>query len=230
MGIHTDEVSILRDVTFDFSLDRILDMPPFPRWRQSQYSKTKLENTARRLRSEVRDELDPRALYRILPVDDSGVQQYSPPDPIREADYVCCVLITAGEFQSSIEGSKQLFDDLVRDAIENVALQLLTEEVGTRIREAAHEQGWATTRLFAPGSGSVNWPIENRAYIFEVLPAEAIGVKLTENGLVEPSKTISCVLGMGPSVEQAPSLVSCDGCPRIAECPYADTPEIFASG
>ena len=229
MGIQVGDVQVWRDIEFDYSVDRILETPPFPKWLDSRYSRDKLVDAIERLRPQVVEELDPRAMYRVIPIEESGIEAYSPPEPILEAEYVCPAIVTAGSFSDSSGGEGYLFDDLVRDVLENVALDLLTEQVGTRIVEETHEEGWNTTRFFAPGSGSVDWPLEKRAYLFEVLPAADIDVRLKDNGLVEPNKTITCVLGMGPEVPQAPSLISCDGCPRLMDCDYADPSESLAS-
>jgi hypothetical protein len=67
----------------------------------------------------------------------------------------------------------------------------------------------------------VDWAVGNSKYIFETLPAEEIDVQLTRSGLIEPTKSISSVIGMGPNVQQAPNLFSCAGCPRLQDCPYA---------
>lgn len=226
MRLDVGEVRRLEAIEFDLPLERILETPPFPKWSESRHSRDKLRDITRRLRTEVLDSLDPRGMYSIVPVEDSGIREYRPPEPVLDAAYVCSLVVTAGELSAAEDDGTRLFEGLVRDAIENVALGHITEAVAEEILDVAEDHGWGTTRMFAPGSGSVNWSIENRRFLFESLPAADIGVRLRENGLVEPNKTITAVLGMGPNVTQAPDLRSCVGCPRLQECPYADTEDI----
>lgn len=229
MTLSVGDVRQLEEIEFDLDTETILESPPFPKWSQSRYSRDKLRETVRRLRPAVLDALDPRGMYRIVPIEESGIQSFEPPEPVLEAEYVCSLIVTAGELPAGDDGGAYLFEELVRDAIENVALGHITESVGEEILDLAADHDWGTTRLFAPGSGSVNWPIENRRFVFENLPASDIDVRLRENDLVEPNKTITGVLGMGPNVTQAPDLRSCIGCPRIGDCPYADTSDVVAA-
>lgn len=222
MALVRDESQIRRDIHLDLSVEHILDRPPFTAWVGSRFSRDRLAEAVERLSTDVRREMDPRAAYTVLPTSGSGIVAYSPPDPLGEASLVCTLLVTVGEFDREAP-TDPTFDELVRDAIENVALQLAKEEVGNRIRDQANERGWNTTRLFSPGSGNVDWAIENAAFVFDALPADDIGMTRTDSGFIQPPKSISTVIGMGPEVAQAPDMYTCVGCPRISECDYART-------
>lgn len=219
------EVHVLENLELDLSLDRILDTPPFPTWRESKYSRERLEEPVERLRTEVRQAVDPRGMYRIRPTDQTDIRAYDPPNPVTEAAYVCSLLVTVGDCGSARPESEPLFDEMVRDAIENAVLTITKETIAIHIRDrATDEEGWNTTRLFSPGSGNVDWSVENSRFVFETLPAEEISVSLADNGLIRPNKSVSGVLGVGPDIEHAPELFTCEGCPRIPDCPYAKTP------
>ncbi|MDR5673856.1 hypothetical protein RH858_11955 [Halalkaliarchaeum sp. AArc-GB] len=229
MGLVIEEVTILREVAIDFSLEDILATPPLSKWRKSRNSRDQLEAAVERIRPEVERELNPRAIYRGVPTETSGIHAYSPPAPVTKAEFVGNIVVTPGELEYGNEHAEGMFDDFVRDAIENVAVQRLSAVVGQRFRDEANERGYNTTRLFAPGSGIENWPLENRRYVFDSLPCEEIGVRLTDAGQVEPNKTVSCVIGFGPDIEQAPGLVSCEGCSKLPDCPYAGARDAIAA-
>ena len=46
--------------------------------------------------------------------------------------------------------------------------------------------------------GQEGWPIQQQEVVFRLIPGERIGVRLTENDLMLPRKSISLVIGMGP--------------------------------
>lgn len=214
-------VRTIEDIQVDLSLDRVFETPPFPTWTSATYSRARLEEPVRRLAPAVQRAVDPRAMYGIFPIEETDIRDYDPPAPVLEASHVCTLVVTVGNCQASRPGSEPVFDEMVRDALENAALTIAKERVATDIREQANEDGWNTTRLFSPGSGNVDWAVEHSAFVFETLPASEIGVSISEAGLIRPNKSVSSVIGLGPEIEQAPALFTCEGCPRIPDCPYA---------
>lgn len=223
MALVRGETKIRRDIHIDLSVERILDRPPLTAWTGSRFSRDELAEAVERLRPKVRQEMDPRAAYTILPTAESGITAYSPPEPLADASLVCTLLVTVGEFDRETPADPT-FDELVRDAVENVALQFAKEAVGDRILDQANERGWNTTRLFSPGSGNVDWAIGNSAFVFDTLPADDIGMTRSDTGFIQPPKSISTMIGIGPDVVQAPDIYTCVGCPRLSECDYARTP------
>ncbi|UWG50195.1 hypothetical protein AArcCO_0877 [Halalkaliarchaeum sp. AArc-CO] len=226
MSLTVGEVRHLEEIAIDLPIDEILDRPPFPTWMDSRHAAGKLRDAVAEVRPAVLAEIEPRGMYRILETDDSGIAAYEPPELLLDAEYVCSVVVTVGELSDEEDEAPQLFEGFVRDAVENVALTVITETVGDEIRDVAEKNGWNTTRLFTPGDGGYDWPLSNRRYVFETLPTDEIGVSLLDNGLNVPNKTISGVVGMGSSVTQVPGFHSCLGCPILQECDYADTSDL----
>lgn len=64
--------------------------------------------------------------------------------------------------------------------------------------------------------GQEGWPIEQQRQVFKVLPAETIGVSLTESCLMIPRKSVSFVIGRGRSMKD--SIVPCDICSKRPRC------------
>lgn len=220
MALAIGEEYVLEDIEIDFSLDRIMETPPFPAWAGARYARERLESLIDSHLTSVRSAIDARAAYGVLETDGSGIAAHSPPAQLERAEFVTPVLATAGEFDGHL-GADPAADELVRDALENVALTLVKERVGTQILTEAQERGWKTTRLYSPGSGNGGWPISAAAFIFDVLPADEIGMGRTPEGYLDPPKSVGTVIGLGPSVEQVPDIFTCAGCDRIPECDYA---------
>jgi len=220
MGLEPGELTVIEGVDIDLSTDRFLSTPPFTDWIESQMSRERLTEIIESLRGQVASQIAPRAMYRVTQTEDSGIQEYNPPDPLLESSHMCCLLVTVGETEYG-DASFSMAEKMVRDAMENATVGFLKQEIALRIRDDAHETGWNTTRLFSPGSGNVDWDITNSAFIFEILPGSEIGMSLSDSGLILPPKSGSSVIGLGPDIEQAENLFSCEGCPRIQECDYA---------
>ena len=222
MTLHRDDLAVVRDVEIDFSTERILEEPPFPEWTDTRVTRDRLTDLIETLRPKVDRSVDPRAMYLVTETEGSGIEAHDPPDPLIETSFLCCLLVTVGDTQYE-DSPGSTVEEMVRDAMENVALRFAKRAVALDIRDQAHETGWNTTRLFSPGSGNVDWDVTHSGFVFEHLPGSEIDVTLGESGLLQPPKSISSVIGLGPEVRQAPDMFTCAGCPRIPDCDYART-------
>jgi hypothetical protein len=92
--------------------------------------------------------------------------------------------------------------------------------IGERLRQQAEEyaarQGWGLSPALAPGS-LAGWPIQGQRELCALLPLEEIGVRLNDLCVLEPQKSVSLVIGVGPGYPAAHvgSLCAC--------CALADT-------
>lgn len=224
MELRPGTCQVIDDLEIDFSTERILGATPFSEWTGTRLSGKRLEALIEQLRPSVRRAVDARAAYAVMQTADSGLRNHDPPVPLCDTSFLCCLLVTVGRF-SEDDGTDSMVEEMVRDALENVALRFVKRTVALKIRDRAQEQGWNTTRLFSPGSGSVEWDVTHSSFVFEHVEAAKIDVSLGTGGIIQPPKSISSVIGLGPDVEQAPNLFTCEGCSRIPDCDYAITNE-----
>jgi len=77
-------------------------------------------------------------------------------------------------------------------------------EVGEALRclaeEAAHQLDWGLGAAISPGS-LVGWPLQGQRQVCGLLSLEAIGVRLNEHCVLEPHKSFSAVIGIGPGYD-----------------------------
>ena len=66
--------------------------------------------------------------------------------------------------------------------------------------------------------GQEGWPIEQQRQVFSILPAEKIGMKLTESCLMLPRKSVSFVIPRGKELNN--SVVPCDFCSKRNRCDW----------
>jgi hypothetical protein len=62
--------------------------------------------------------------------------------------------------------------------------------------------------------------------IFERLPTDEIGVRLTDSCLMIPRKSVSFVIGLGPQMR--PDAVACDFCSERERCLWRVKAEVSA--
>jgi len=84
------------------------------------------------------------------------------------------------------------------DAVGTVASKYLSNYIQSLICQEARGQNFQTTKYFSPGSG--DWNINQQKIIFQIIPADKIGVKLTESCMMLPKKSLSWVIGIGKEI------------------------------
>ena len=76
--------------------------------------------------------------------------------------------------------------------------------IGQRLRRLAEEQaagrGWGVSPSLSPG-GLIGWPVQGQRELCALLPLADIGVQLNEYCVLEPHKSVSMVVGLGPGYE-----------------------------
>ena len=90
-------------------------------------------------------------------------------------------------------GEGQMARGLLADAYASSAAIALGLEVETLAARALSEEGLAATRRHAPGYS--DWSLEGQVPLHALLDASRIGIRLTEDHLMLPAKSISGVIG-----------------------------------
>lgn len=84
--------------------------------------------------------------------------------------------------------------------------------IGERLRRLAEERaaaasshvrsggGWGVSPALSPG-GLVGWPVQGQRELCALLPLADIGVRLNRYCVLEPHKSVSLVIGLGPGYE-----------------------------
>lgn len=90
-----------------------------------------------------------------------------------------------------------VLESVVLDAIGSVATEEVGEFVQSRIEEVAHAQGLGVSRRFSPGY--CDWTVRQQRMVFRAMNGSSMGIRLTRACLMVPRKSISGILGIGPS-------------------------------
>ena len=81
-----------------------------------------------------------------------------------------------------------------------VAVERAADWLEERIDEWAEEQGLGTTNRYSPGY--CEWDVSEQHRFFSLLPEAFCGVSLTESSLMQPTKSVSGVMGIGHSAQK----------------------------
>jgi hypothetical protein len=81
-----------------------------------------------------------------------------------------------------------------------VALGAVGEALRCLAEEAAQALDWGLGAAVSPGS-LVGWPLEGQRQLCGLLPLESIGVRLNDYYVLEPHKSFSAAIGIGPGYE-----------------------------
>jgi hypothetical protein len=141
---------------------------------------------------------------------------------IADAQELTALVCTAGpkiekraaEYFDQGESLRGLF----LDGIGSAAVGALGSRACSIISKAAEERGLHTGSPISPGGPrftvAEQWPL------FRLAPADEIGVRLSDSGLMIPRKSISMVIGIGEKMPTWTHAESCDHCNLGHTCPY----------
>ena len=182
--------------------------------------------------TEARQLVAPAVVYEVYPVEEVSQQRLVLRngrsfqagrilDQLASASEIAVLIGTVG--QRLEKQASRYFDQghpakgVVLDSIGSAAVEELLESACHVIEELAAAKEMQTSSPFSPGY--LDWPLDQQVVIFDLLPADAIGVTLTESLLMIPRKSLSAVvaLGNGSKVE---SRSTCEICSIGATCRY----------
>ncbi|MGB6872707.1 MAG: vitamin B12 dependent-methionine synthase activation domain-containing protein [Dehalococcoidia bacterium] len=133
---------------------------------------------------------------------------------------VAIFLVTIGKYLE--ETTSQLAKDglilqaTVLDAIGSGAVEKVADLVQDKIKEIAKAQGLVTSRRFSPGY--CDWNIGQQRMLFYALTGNTLGIRLTGECLMIPQKSISGIIGIGPSIDNVENYNPCKTCTK-QDCP-----------
>lgn len=175
--------------------------------------------------------LAPAALYDILPVRDFRHQQVTLEGgavavlegplvarALAGATEVALAVCTVGPaLEKQVTALLAAGDSLRASALDGAgtaAVGEITRMVSERICDEASKRGLRIGMRASPGQEG--WPLEQQRVLFSLVPAEKIGVHLTESCFMLPRKSVSFAIGLGP--EMRADETTCDSCSKRERC------------
>ena len=110
---------------------------------------------------------------------------------------------TAGmEYERLRKEEKDPVRVFVADAVGSVMVERCADLMENTIQASIDKLGWRHTNRFSPGY--CGWDVADQQQLFPLLGNAPCGVTLTEGQMMIPVKSVSGVIGLGPTVKKHP--------------------------
>jgi cobalamin-dependent methionine synthase I len=132
--------------------------------------------------------LHPAAIYTIIDYAETNKH------PIfKDAEKVAICICTIGpqleQETKKLMKKNEMTRALILDALGSEAAEEVASQSDRILVERAREMNLWPSKRFSPGYGK--WDIKEQRFIFQLLPAAEIGVRLTESCMMIPRKSVS---------------------------------------
>jgi hypothetical protein len=202
IDLTVDEEEILRLLAFQKSKERT--------------SKTRLLNLIEETKALLKNLLHPQGMFKIVNRKALKGEPY-----FKGQNLIALGLCTIGdELEDKVNQLSQKGDlarAVILDAMGSVAAESAADFLNLQICEWCQERGWGSSQRFSPGYG--NWPLEGQKFIFSLLPAEKIKVKLNQSCMMIPRKSVSFAVKIGEEFKSLKKKRICEIC-DLKDCPY----------
>jgi len=138
---------------------------------------------------------------------------------IKKSDSVAIFLCTAGE-EIGIRSRKAMQErDLLRgyiyDVVGSEIVEAAADLMQNELEKAVISSGKKITNRYSPGY--CGWDVAEQHKLFQLIPDNFCGIRLTESALMDPVKSVSGIIGIGENVKMNPYTCSlCD----LKDCNY----------
>ncbi|MCD4721687.1 MAG: hypothetical protein K8S13_17765 [Desulfobacula sp.] len=107
---------------------------------------------------------------------------------------------------------------IMLDGIGSAAVDCLLEETSHRISTMADDMGLMSSSPISPGMPGL--PLETQQILFNLLPADAIDVRLTSSRMMIPFKSSSMIIGLAKEMPRWSKEEVCKKCHLFMHCRY----------
>jgi hypothetical protein len=130
---------------------------------------------------------------------------------------VCTIGPALEEMVTALSKDGDMLAAVVLDAIGSAAAEATARYANERIDEMAAAVGLKTSCRASPGYG--DWDVKEQKNLFELVPAERIGVTLTASSMMVPRKSVSFAVHIAEEPVRLRSEGSCRNC-DLETCSY----------
>ncbi len=138
---------------------------------------------------------------------------------LRKSEKLALFVGTAGPgieaWAKELNGSMDLVTGFVVDAFGSQVAEATSIKLHSLIKELVEQEGDNITNRYSPGY--CDWLVKDQQKLFSFFPENFSGITLSETSLMQPIKSISGIIGIGPKVRFQQYI--CDTC-KDEQCVY----------
>ena len=187
-----------------------------------------VEETMEEMEDILLSNLRPRAVYRILELEDGRLKgcAFQPEgEDIGELLAPCRqVVLMAATLGAEIDGllmRTEIYDmsrAVILDALASVAIEAVCDDLEEHLRQKMGERGLYLTDRFSPGYGDM--PIEQQRDFCTALDTHRqIGLTVSSSGMLLPGKSVTALIGVADAPQPKRSR-GCQHCTMFRNCAY----------
>ncbi len=132
--------------------------------------------------------LQPAAVFKFLDYEATNKHPIFK-DAKKVALCICTIGIGLEEATSKLIEKNEILEGLILDTLGSEAAEDVARQTDKYIANTAKKMGLWPSKRFSPGYSI--WDIQEQAYLFKILRAEDIGVRLTDSFMMVPRKSVS---------------------------------------
>jgi hypothetical protein len=140
--------------------------------------------------------------------------EFSDIEALRDCEGLAVAIVTIGlDLESEVtrmSKAGEITRALLLDALGSVCTESAADFVDASIRREIAKKGWRASKRFSPGYGV--FALENQEFIFDVLPAREIGVRLSDEFMMIPRKSVSFCMNVGQNPVEIRKTRFCRDC------------------
>jgi len=226
------QMPIVRDIRLTLKLAEVLRRQGI---REYSRLKSDMKDLIQELLARVNSGqlLEPAIIYQTYPIKEVNHNQLSlEGDAVLHGSILSSVLAEARELAvvvctigpglekqvTEYINNDQALRGLFLDGIGSAAVDSLSFEVCSLIGSEASLRGYQASSPLSPGGP--RFPLSEQWQLFELVPADQIGVSLTSSAVMVPRKSLSMVIGMGSDMKTWTKAESCARCNLRNTCHY----------
>lgn len=138
---------------------------------------------------------------------------------MEDSEAIALVICTAGKgIAEYVKKAMELGDSFMAYTIDMYGsgiVESAMDKVQENFKNKMEEQGLKITNRYSPGY--CEWDVKDQHLFFSLFPENYPGIKLTKSALMDPVKSVSCVIGIGEKVKYNP--YTCSLC-KMEDCIY----------
>jgi hypothetical protein len=176
----------------------------------------RVRDALRREKKLLPDLLKPRGVFGLFP----GAECFDAGFPLYGRQVYLCVVTIGNNVEkraAEYAGRGDVLSGFVLDTLGSVYAEGVAEEACCRLAAIAQKAGLTVGCRISPGYGA--WQLAYQRKIFELLPAEKIGVRLTPGLMMVPRKSVSFAVERAADPIRMREGEQCDYC-ELEQCRY----------
>lgn len=114
------------------------------------------------------------------------------------AFFICTAGTAFEAYQQRLSREGDMVRTFIADALGSVVAERCADSMEQCLQSSIDKLGWNHTNRFSPGY--CGWHVSEQQRLFPLFGGQTCGVMLTDSSLMVPIKSVSGVIGLGPSV------------------------------